>query len=95
MPRSLKSIPITATLLVAAFIQGCASEMKSDPAQSADADVKQLLVLMDKDKSGTVSKQEFMQFMEAEFDRLDTDKNGVLDVNELTQLHVKGLGVHK
>ena len=40
---------------------------------------------MDTDKSGTVSKKEFMNFMEAEFDRLDANKDGVLDVRELEQ----------
>jgi hypothetical protein len=36
-------------------------------------------------KSGKISKKEFMNSMEAEFDRLDKDKNGELDVKELTQ----------
>jgi hypothetical protein len=52
-------------------------------------EVKQLLALMDTDKSGKISKQEFMSFMEAEFDRLDTDKSGELDVNELTKSQVR------
>ena len=30
-------------------------------------------------------KEEWMKFMEAEFDRLDKDKKGQLDVKELTQ----------
>jgi Ca2+-binding EF-hand superfamily protein len=42
-----------------------------------------LLLLMDTDKSGKISKQEWMTFMEAEFDRLDKDKKGELDVREL------------
>ena len=46
---------------------------------------KQLLLLVDTDKKGKVSKQEWMKFMEAEFDRLDKDKKGQLDVKELTQ----------
>jgi hypothetical protein len=50
-----------------------------------DAETKQLLLLMDKDQNGKISKQEFMSFMEMEFDRLDKDKNGQLDVRELTQ----------
>ena len=29
--------------------------------------------------------QQFMRFMEAEFNRLDTDKSGALDVKELEQ----------
>jgi Ca2+-binding EF-hand superfamily protein len=48
-------------------------------------EVKRLLLLMDTDKNGRISKQEFMKFMEAEFDRLDNDKSGDLDVHELAQ----------
>jgi Ca2+-binding EF-hand superfamily protein len=51
----------------------------------ADEDVKQLLLLMDTDKNGKISKQEWMGFMSAEFDRLDTDQSGELDPKELTQ----------
>ena len=40
---------------------------------------------MDADKKGQISKPEWMQFMEAEFDRLDKNKKGQLDVKELTQ----------
>ena len=50
---------------------------------------KQLLVVMDTNKRGKVSKQEWMKFMEAEFDRLDTDHKGQLDVKELTQSRVR------
>jgi Ca2+-binding EF-hand superfamily protein len=39
---------------------------------------------MDTDKSGKISKAEFMAFMEAEFNRLDKDKSGELDPKELT-----------
>ena len=39
---------------------------------------------MDRDKSGKVSKEEFMKFMEAEFERMDVNKDGELDVQELT-----------
>jgi Ca2+-binding EF-hand superfamily protein len=63
------------------------------PAQKklakGDVEVKQLLLLMDKDDNGKVSKQEFLTFMEAEFDRLDKDKSGELDVKELTQSWVR------
>ena len=51
---------------------------------------KQLLLLMDTDKNGKVSKQEFMSYMEAEFARLDINHDGELDVRELTQLNRRG-----
>jgi hypothetical protein len=58
---------------------------QSQPVAAGEYEAKKLLVLMDADKSGTVSKKEFMDFMEAEFDRLDTNKDGALDVKELEQ----------
>jgi hypothetical protein len=47
--------------------------------------VEQLLLLMDTDKNGRISKKEWMDYMSAEFDLLDTDKNGELDVMEISQ----------
>ena len=58
---------------------------------AADAQVKQLLLLMDADKNGKISKQEYMSFMLAEFDRLDLNKDGELDVKELTSDSAKPL----
>jgi Ca2+-binding EF-hand superfamily protein len=51
-------------------------------AQKVDKSItKRTLAL----KSGKISKKEFMDFMEAEFDRLDKNKSGELDVKELIQ----------
>lgn len=50
-----------------------------------DAQVKQLLLLMDTDKNGKISKQEWMNFMSGEFDRLDTQKTGELSPKELAE----------
>jgi Ca2+-binding EF-hand superfamily protein len=47
-----------------------------------------LLLLMDTDKNGKISKEEWMKFMSAEFDRLDVDKSGELDPHELLQSDV-------
>jgi Ca2+-binding EF-hand superfamily protein len=44
---------------------------------------------MDTDKNGKISKKEFMDFMAAEFDRLDKDKSGELDPKELTQSRIR------
>ena len=60
-----------------------------DKLALAEPEVKQLLLLMDTDKNGKISKQEWMQFMEAEFDRLDKDKSGDLDAKDLTQSELR------
>jgi Ca2+-binding EF-hand superfamily protein len=61
-----------------------------------EKEAKKLLLLMDKDENGKVSKAEFMSFMEAEFGRLDKDKSGELDVQELTQSPVHASGaIHR
>ena len=52
-------------------------------------EVKQLLLLMDTDKNGKISKQEFMNFMSSEFDRLDKDKSGELDPKELSESKIR------
>ena len=54
--------------------------------KKGEAEAKRMLLLMDRDQSGKVSKQEYMRFMEAEFERLDKNKDGELDVKELTQV---------
>jgi hypothetical protein len=55
----------------------------------AEDEVKQLLLLMDTNQNGKISKEEFLKFMEAEFDRLDTDRSGQLDPKELTQSQLR------
>jgi hypothetical protein len=57
---------------------------------------KQLLLLMDTDMNGKVSKAEFMAYMEAEFNRLDINHDGQLDVKELTAPKMRSVaGGHK
>ena len=56
---------------------------KQDKVALGTEEIKELLALMDTDKSGKISKKEFMDYMSAEFDRLDKDKSGELDAKEL------------
>ena len=54
-----------------------------------DDEVKQLLILIGQEKHGRITKQEWMKFMEAEFDRLDKNKSGQLDAKELMQSRLR------
>ena len=87
-------VDIAASVAILAML-GTAVAQKASVPKTQDkvalglAEVKQLLLLMDTDKNGKISKQEWMKFMEAEFDRLDKSKNGELDVKELTQSRLR------
>lgn len=81
--RSLLVAVMSAT--GAAFAQKLPAPTEEDKFALANEDVRNLLLLMDTDKSGKISKREWMSFMEAEFNRLDKDGNGELDPNELRQ----------
>ena len=65
-------------------------EKHPDPAILASENVKELLLLMDRDKNGKITKEEWMKFISAEFDRLDVDKSGELDPKQLKQRRVRG-----
>jgi Ca2+-binding EF-hand superfamily protein len=41
---------------------------------------------MDKDANGAVSKDEFIEFMSQTFDRLDVDRSGQLERNEIRRM---------
>ena len=94
--NSIWAIVIVAVLVAGAAMVGTAAGQKATPRPQntlaiGEDQVRQLLLLMNIDKRGKISKQEFMGFMQAEFERLDKDKTGELDVKELTQskLHAR------
>lgn len=76
---------VTGTMLGNAAAQKASVPKPQNKLLIGEDGIKQLLPLMDADKNGMVSKQEFMKFMEAEFERLDKSKKGELNVKELTK----------
>jgi hypothetical protein len=48
-----------------------------------ESEVKELLLLMEPDKNGKITKQAWMKFVGQEFDKLDKDNKGELDAQEL------------
>ena len=89
--KIVRFIVIVATLIATlgmprtSVAQKAAGPKPQDKLALGEEQAKQLLLLIDTDKSDKISKQEWMKFMEADFDRLDKDKKGQLDVKELTQ----------
>jgi hypothetical protein len=92
MTRSCSLIALLAvTTLSASFVFAGAVPAQTTTASPklpnkiaiAERNAKQLMLLMDADKNGRVSKAEWMKFMSDEFDHLDSDKSGSLDLKEL------------
>ena len=76
---------VTGTMLGNAAAQKASVPKPQNKLAMGENEVKQLLPLMNTDANGMISKQEFMKFMEAEFERLDKNKKGELNAKELTQ----------
>ena len=96
MTRRLVTTAIFALLSLPAVAQSpnptpdsTQSPQKEKNVAAGEKETKKLLLLMDKDANGKVSKEEFMAFMEAEFARLDKNHDGELDVKELTQMQIR------
>ena len=87
--------PLTAIRWLAVIIAACA--VASSTAQKANVPIHQdivalaqpkvteVLLVMDADKNGKISKKDFMNLMEAVFDRLDKEKKGELDPTQFRQ----------
>ncbi|HXW56953.1 MAG TPA: hypothetical protein VEJ67_14475 [Candidatus Cybelea sp.] len=57
---------------------------------SLDPDeVRQLLLLIGSSDADRITKQQWMNFMEREFDRLDKNKSGEVDAKELAQSRLR------
>jgi hypothetical protein len=77
---------LIATSFVVGTFSTSALAINKRTSAKAERDVRQLVRLMDKDKNGVVSKDEFMQFMGRAFDRMDADKSGALEHREMHQM---------
>ena len=71
------------------FAQKAAVPRPQDQLALGEDDVKRLMLLIGTDKAGKITKQEWMKFMEAEFNRLDKNKSGELDAKELAQSQLR------
>ena len=85
------ALPVAASVMPGGAIAQtkAAAPKAQDKLTLGDEEVKELLLLIDTDKRGRISKEEWMKFMEPEFDRLDKDQSGQLDVKELGQSRLR------
>jgi hypothetical protein len=77
---------IIATYAVApSFAQKANVPIHQDVVALAQPKVIEVLLVMDPDRNGNISKKDFMNLTEAVFDRLDKDKKGELDPRQFRQ----------
>jgi Ca2+-binding EF-hand superfamily protein len=84
MSMRQKFLPLALVAVQFAVASSTALAYSKRTRATANADARQLIRLFDTDRSGSISKDEFLQFMAQKFDRLDADKSGQLDAKELS-----------
>ena len=86
MPMNRNFIVLVGLSLVVGAVSSDAVAQSRRTNAAASRDVQQLIRMMDADKNGVVSKEEFMNYMSQTFDRLDVNKSGTLEPNELRSM---------
>jgi hypothetical protein len=87
-PFEQKNPPLSGVLAAIAALAFLATELSdslSGPSQTPDR-TPEIVLPMNIEQNDKVTKQKFLALMEAEFDRLDKDKNGTLDAEELSRV---------
>jgi Ca2+-binding EF-hand superfamily protein len=82
------TIALVATSLLVGLSSTPAFAFSERALTAGEKEARHLMRLMDKDTNGQVSRAEFMQFMEAEFDRLDRDRSGQLSSEEFSRIGI-------
>jgi Ca2+-binding EF-hand superfamily protein len=85
MKMQIQSLAAVAVLAAASISTSviAADAPKGSGTAAANRYTQALITRMDVDRNGKVTKEEFMKFMEAEFNALDKDKSGMLDTTEI------------
>jgi hypothetical protein len=82
MRRTILFVTLFVLIALEAGISQKAVSKQPDKTATAMENVKQLLLTMEA-KNGKISKEQWMKFMELEFDKLDAEKKGVVDQMEI------------
>ena len=88
MPMTRNLIALAGISLVVGSVSTDAVAQSRRTNAAATRDVQQLIRMMDADRNGVVSKEEFMNYMSQTFDRLDVNRSGTLEPNELRRMTI-------
>jgi Ca2+-binding EF-hand superfamily protein len=82
----IRILTLAGLSLVIGALSTSAFAVSSRTAATARAEVAQLVRAMDRDMNGAVSRAEFLEYMGAVFDRLDTNRSNQLERGESSRL---------
>ncbi len=89
------SMVILAVSLIVQVGPALAQPLTKNTEDMVDATIRKLLRQMDKDKNGTVSKDEFLRHFSERFDRLDANRDRRLESDELRPMLIPNAKVKK
>lgn len=86
--RLITTILLAALLLITGALVGnkAAAQEGQGEKTLTGGEVRLIFLLMDTNRDGKISKEEWTSFMGSMFDRLDTGKTGAITPQELSQL---------
>ena len=81
--NKLLSILLGAAFVSAAASVAAADDMKQGKGMAMGMDMK----MMDTNKDGMISKEEFMKHHEAMWEKMKKNKNGMVDIKDMNMMH--------
>ena len=95
MSRASKIALVSALAIGAMRTSESFAAMHRRHAGTNQGRVAAIIQQMDQDHNGRISKEEFMQYMSSEFDRIDRDRSGELTSEEISRSSLlTGGGIH-
>ena|SRR5215471_15591730 len=93
---AIQKLAITvAAFLAVELISPAAFSFDKHTDALTDAHIRQLLLVMDKGKSGAISKNEFMRYISQRFDSLDVDHSRRLEPDEIQAMNIPNWVIRK
>jgi EF hand len=93
--RIRNTIAVVLASLAVQAVPTLAQAFSKNTESMMDTSIQRLLRQMDRDKNGTISKDEFLRYFSQRFDHLDVNRNRRLEPEELRPMLIPNAKVRK